>query len=94
MMILKNGDSSNLREEESRTAFVQQLLGEYGTENVDDVHQIVSRQGFSIVKKRSNVMSKQQCCELGRTFNPKQRQIIFEVIHWLHDCGDYTSEAI
>lgn len=60
MMILQNEDNSNLREEESRTAFVQQLLGEDGAENVDDVHQIVSRQGFSIVKKRSNVMSKQQ----------------------------------
>lgn len=70
------------------------MLGEDGTENVDDVHQIVPRQGFSIVKKRSNVMSKQQYCELVRTTNPEQRQIILEVIHRLHGCGDYTSEAV
>ncbi|CAH2217605.1 jg13534 [Pararge aegeria aegeria] len=39
-------------------------------------------------------MSKQQYCELVRTTNPEQRQIILEVIHRLHGCGDYTSEAV
>ncbi|CAB3244140.1 unnamed protein product [Arctia plantaginis] len=46
VMLLQNKDNSNLREEESRTAFVQQSLGEDDAENVDDVHQIVPRQGF------------------------------------------------
>lgn len=73
-----------LQEEESRAAFVQRLLGEDGAENVDDVNQIVLRQGFSIVKKRSNVMTIQQYCEFLRTTNPEQLQIIPEVIHRLH----------
>ncbi|CAD7085033.1 unnamed protein product [Hermetia illucens] len=63
MMILQNDNNSNLQEEESRAAFVQRLLREDGAENVDDVIQIVPRQRFSIVKKRSNVMTKQQYCE-------------------------------
>lgn len=94
MMILQNDNNSNLQEEESRAAFVQRLLGEDGAENVDDVNQIVPRQGFSIVKKRSNVMTKQQYCEFLRTTNPEQREIILEVIHRLHGCGDDTFEAL
>ncbi|XP_063235885.1 uncharacterized protein LOC134538481 isoform X2 [Bacillus rossius redtenbacheri] len=80
MMIFRNKDNSNLQEEESRAAFVQRLLGEDGAEKVDVVNQIVPRQGFSIVKKCSNVMTKQQYCELVRTTNPEQREIILETM--------------
>ncbi|GBP70854.1 PiggyBac transposable element-derived protein 4 [Eumeta japonica] len=94
MMILQNEGNINLPEEESRTAFVQQLLVEDGVENVDDVNQIVPRQGFSIVKKRSDVTTKQQYCELVRTTNPEQRETIVEIIHRLHGCGDEIQEAL
>lgn len=43
---------------------------------------------ISVVKKRSNVMPKQQFSELIRTTNPEQCVLIHEVIHRLHDCGD------
>lgn len=39
-------------------------------------------------------MTKQQYCELVRTTNPEQREIILEVIHRLHGCGDDVSEAL
>lgn len=39
-------------------------------------------------------MSKQQYCELVRITNPEQGLIILEVIHQLHGCGDYISEAV
>ncbi|GBP70860.1 hypothetical protein EVAR_53524_1 [Eumeta japonica] len=51
-------------------------------------------QRFSIVKKRSNVMTQRQYCELLRTTNPEQREIIVEVIFRLHGCGDNVSEAL
>ncbi|XP_044581138.1 uncharacterized protein LOC123262784 isoform X2 [Cotesia glomerata] len=53
MTILQNDNNSNLQEKESRAVYVQQLLRKDGAENVDDVNQIVPRQEFSIVKKRS-----------------------------------------
>ncbi|CAD7078844.1 unnamed protein product [Hermetia illucens] len=88
MMILQNDNNSNLQKEKSKAAFVQGLLGEDGAETFDDVNQLVPRQGFSIVKKRSNVMTKQQYCEFLGTTNPEQREIILEAIHRLHGCGD------
>ncbi|UYV69623.1 hypothetical protein LAZ67_7000006 [Cordylochernes scorpioides] len=89
MMILQNSDSREPPEIEERRVFVEQVLGGEGSENNDDVNQFVPRQGLlSVVKKRSNVMPKQQFCELIRTTNPEQRELIHEVIHRLHGCGD------
>lgn len=89
MMILQNSDSREPPEIEERGVFVEQVLGGEGSENNDDVNQIVPREGLlSVVKKRSNVMPKQQFCELIRTTNPEQRELIHEVIHRLHGCGD------
>ena len=46
------------------------------------------------MKKCSNVMTKQQYCEFVRTTDPEQREIILEVIHRLHGCGDDVCEAL
>lgn len=94
MMILQNSEGREPQEIEPRIVFAEQVLGEEGAENDDDVNQIVPRQGMSIVKKRSNVMTKQDYCELIRTTNAEQRELILEVIHRLHGCGDEVVDAL
>ncbi|GFU16408.1 ATP-dependent DNA helicase [Trichonephila clavipes] len=40
--------------------------------------------GISAVRKRSNVMSKQEYCHMMRSTNNGQRELILETIHRLH----------
>ncbi|CAG5000102.1 unnamed protein product [Parnassius apollo] len=94
MMILQNSDTTEPTETESRRVFVEQLLGGEGAENNDDVNEIVPQNGLSVVKKRSNVMPKQQYCELLRTTNAEQREVVLEAIHRLHGCGDELLQAL
>ncbi|GFY21524.1 ATP-dependent DNA helicase [Trichonephila clavipes] len=72
-------DTSN-----SRDDFVRNVLGPDGTENNDDFENAVNTIGISAVRKRSNVMSKQECCHTMRSTNNGQRELILETIHRLH----------
>ncbi|GFV49824.1 ATP-dependent DNA helicase [Trichonephila clavipes] len=72
-------DTSN-----SRDDFVRNVLGPDGTENNDDFENAVNTIGISAVRKRSNVMSKQEYCHMMRSTNNGQRELILETIHWLH----------
>ncbi|GFX54824.1 ATP-dependent DNA helicase [Trichonephila clavipes] len=72
-------DASN-----SRDDFVRNVLGLDGTENNDDFENAVNTIGISAVRKRSNVMSKQEYCHMMRSTNNGQRELILETIHRLH----------
>ncbi|GFX42884.1 ATP-dependent DNA helicase PIF1 [Trichonephila clavipes] len=68
----------------SKNDFVQNVLGPGGTENNDDFENAVNTIGISAVRKRSNVMSKQEYCHMMRSTNNGQRELILETIHRLH----------
>ncbi|GFT97078.1 hypothetical protein TNCV_177041 [Trichonephila clavipes] len=72
-------DTSN-----SRDDFVRNVLGPDGTENKDDFENAVNTIGISAVRKRSNVMSKQEYCHMMRSTNNGQCELILEMIHRLH----------
>lgn len=67
----------------ARQQFVTSVLGDQ-QENMDDINLIVPSETYAIVRHRSNVMSKQDYCEMLRSTNPEQRELILEVIHRLH----------
>ncbi|GFV59702.1 ATP-dependent DNA helicase [Trichonephila clavipes] len=71
-------DTSN-----SRDDFVRNVLGPDGTENNDNFENAVNKIGISAVRKRSNVMSKQEYCHMMRRTNKGQRELILETIHRL-----------
>lgn len=68
-------------EEEPQVVTNDQFL----SPNDDDFHEFVYPASMSIVKRRSNVMSKGKYCVLMRKTNPEQRELILEVIHRLHE---------
>ncbi|GFT09265.1 hypothetical protein TNCV_5061581 [Trichonephila clavipes] len=68
----------------SRDDFVRNVLGPEGTENNDDFDNALNTIGISAVRKRSNVMSKQEYCHMMRSTNSGQRKLILETIHRLH----------
>ncbi|GFT83695.1 hypothetical protein TNCV_2826171 [Trichonephila clavipes] len=68
----------------SRDDFVRNVLEPDGTENNDDFENAVNTIGISAVRKRSNVMSKQEYCHMMRYTNNGQRELILEMIHRLH----------
>ncbi|GFW63420.1 ATP-dependent DNA helicase [Trichonephila clavipes] len=72
-------DTSN-----SRDDFVRNVLGPDGTENNDDFETAINTIGISAVRKRSNVMSKNEYCRMMRSTNTDQRELILETIHRLH----------
>ncbi|GFU66600.1 ATP-dependent DNA helicase [Trichonephila clavipes] len=64
--------------------FVRNVLGPDGTENKDDFENAVNTIGISAVRKRSNMMSKQEYCHMMHNTNNGQRELILETTHRLH----------
>ncbi|XP_065091680.1 uncharacterized protein LOC135712664 isoform X2 [Ochlerotatus camptorhynchus] len=56
--------------------------------NDDDIHNLPTGPLAAVVKQRSNVMSKQEYCEMVRATNAEQRDLILQVIHSLHTFDD------
>lgn len=52
--------------------------------NDDDIQNLPTHALTAVVKQRSNVMSKQDYCEMVRATNPEQRALILHVIHTMH----------
>lgn len=61
--------------------------------NDDDIQSLPIHALTSVVKQRSNVMSKQAYCEMVRATNPEQRALILHVIHMLH-CFDESRKPL
>lgn len=56
--------------------------------NDDDINTLPTGPLAAVVKQRSNVMSKQEYCEMVRATNAEQRDLILQVIHSMHSFDD------
>lgn len=70
---------------DERDNFVRGVLEDGQSENIDDVENLNSTAIRTVpsIRTRINIMSKEDYCNIVRTTNRRQREIILEVIHRL-----------
>jgi hypothetical protein len=86
LKLLCNIDESAQKEATDEDRRLRQTACRVEEENNDeDIHDVSRYGGISIVGKREGVMPKQQFCEMMRTTNKKQRALLLEFIHRIHD---------
>lgn len=73
-----------------RDEFVRTIVME---PNDDDIHTLPTGPLAAVVKQRTNVMSKQEYCDMVRATNAEQRDLILQFIHSLH-CFDDNSKPV
>jgi len=49
---------------------------------------------ISVATKRKDVMSKEEFCQEMRTSNPRQRELLLEIIHRIHICSGWQMEIL
>ncbi|XP_058827535.1 uncharacterized protein LOC131687462 [Topomyia yanbarensis] len=83
LRITEESESDDLQNaaNEKHNEFVRAIIME---PNDDDIQQLPSGALAAVVKKRTNVMSKQDYCALVRTTNVEQRSLILHLIDILH----------
>lgn len=81
-------ENATNEEQKNRDNFVSSVLNDGNQENNDDIDAAqASSVGISAVRKRSNVLSKEDYCKLLRSTNKRQREFILEIIHRIHTFG-------
>ncbi|XP_062538206.1 uncharacterized protein LOC134206494 [Armigeres subalbatus] len=79
--ICSEDDEQQVIADQKRDEFVRTIVME---PNDDDIHNLPTGPLAAVVKQRSNVLSKQEYCEMVRATNAEQRDLIVQVIHSLH----------